>query len=253
MIGDRDLLTFRQGYYELFVALLWKEPAGELVSALAPGIAERMAGARNLHPLLGQGWHEIAHFLDGTSRDRLGELVAEEYTRIFFGPHDPQIHPYESYYLTGRLLDRPLADIRSFLKEVGIEKQEGYAEPEDFLAFELEIMRRLVARQASASNRAGEADSLDHQATFLKRHLLVWGPDAAADLAKSSAAVFYRGVAHLLGGFLAFERDLFEKWGPVALQSLEEARQSHAKTGEWKGPLFEISQILPENSKTHEK
>lgn len=241
MVGDRDLLAFRQGYYDLFVSLLWREPAGELLGALAEGIGERVTGARSLHALLGEGWEEIGRFLGGPTPGGLADTVADEYTRLFMGPQGPEVNPYESYYLAGRLLDRPLADVRTFLRAIGVEKQEGYAEPEDFLAFELEIMRRLIARQRSAADPDGEVRWLNFQAAFLKRHLLVWGPAAARDLALAKAALFYRGVAKLLQGFLDLERDLFKGWGPEELRSLEEARQSFAQRKDWKGPLFDLS------------
>ena len=240
MVGDRDLLAFRQGYYDLFVSLLWREPAGELVAALSQGIEERIKGARNLHPLLGEGWEEIGRFLSGVAPDRLGETVADEYTRLFIGPREPEVSPYESFYLTGRLLDRPLAVIRGFVKAIGIEKQEGYAEPEDSLPFELEVMRRLIDRQSSAADPDGEVRWLSSQAHFLKEHLLVWGPAVARDMAAAKGAQFYRGVAKLLQGFFELERDLFKAWGEEEIKSLDEARQNFARSGEWEGPLLDF-------------
>lgn len=247
MIGDRDLLAFRKGYYDLFVSLLWQEPAGEFVTGLGEGIEERIKGARNLHPLLGEGWEEIGSFLEGVPPEQLGQTVADEYTRLFIGPREPEVTPYESFYLTGRLLDRPLAVVRAFLKEIGIEKQEGYSEPEDFLAFELEVMRRLIHRQGSAPDPDGEVRWVNSQATFLKEHLLVWGPAPARDLAGAKGAVFYRGVAKLLQGFLELERDLFKAWGEGEVRSLDEARQSFAQRREWKGPLFDLSDSAPDD------
>lgn len=253
MIGDRDLLDFRRGYYDLFVSLLWREPAGELLAGLAQGVEERIAGARNLHPLLGEGWGEIARFLDGADRTRLAEAVADEYTRLFIGPPEPEVNLYESYYLTGRLLDRPLAVLRAFLGEIGLEKEAGYAEPEDFLAFELEIMRRLTDGQASAPNPDEETRGINLQAAFLKQHLLVWAPGAAKDLSEAKSASFYRGVARLLQGFLELERDLFQGWGPGQIASLDEARQSLAGVGEWQGPLFDLANGTPEDHPILEK
>ncbi len=250
MIGDRDLLAFRQGYYDLLVSLLWREPRAELLTALGQGIEDRVRGAHNLNPLMGEGWEAIQWFLDATSPQCPDDAVAEEYTRLFIGPQDPEVHPYESYYLTGRLLDRPLAILRGFLQEIGIARQEGYPEPEDFLAFELEIMRRLIARQRLANDLEGEIQQIHTQAAFLKQHLLVWAPTAAIDLGQAENAVFYRGVAKLLQGFLEFERDLFKEWGPAEIQSLQDARQSLAGAGEWKGPLFDVASAGPEASPT---
>jgi TorA maturation chaperone TorD len=237
MVGDRDLLAFRQGYYDLFVSLLWREPPGLLVTALAGGIGERTGAARNVHSLLAEGWEEIRRFLE--AGEGVPEAVADEYTRLLIGPHHPQVYLYESYYLTGRLLDRPLAVIRGFLREIGIEREEGSGEPEDFLPFELEVMRRLIARQAAARDPDGEARWLDSQDAFLKRHLLVWGPAAARDLAEARGAVFYRGVGKLLQGFLELELELFGRWGAEEVRSLEAARRGFARSGEWTGPLFE--------------
>jgi TorA maturation chaperone TorD len=241
MVGDRELLGFRLGYYDLLVSLLWKEPAGELVAALAHGIEERRRAARNLNPLLGEGWEEIGRFLDRVTPAPLGETVVDEYTRLFIGPGEPEVNPYESFYLTGRLLDRPLAVLRDSLKIIGIEKQEGYSEPEDSLAFELEVTRRLIQGQSSAGDPDGEIRWLNSQARFLKEHLLVWGPAVAQDLAAAKGAQLYRGVAKLLQGFLELERELFRTWGGEEVRSLDEARQRFAGRGEWKGPLFDRS------------
>jgi TorA maturation chaperone TorD len=247
MVGDRDLLAFRRGYYDLFVSLLWREPAGELVAGLAEGMAERIRGARTLNSLLGEGWEAIRRVLAETPAAQYAERVADEYTRHFIGPHGPEVYPYESYYLTGRLQERPLATVRSFLREIGIEKEAGYAEPEDFLAFELEVMRRLIGRQGSARDPDEEARWITQQAAFLKQHLLVWAPAAAGDLAGAKGAVFYRGVAKLLQGFLEFERDLFKEWGPETIPSLEEARRRLSGSGDWRGPTFDLTEPTPKN------
>jgi TorA maturation chaperone TorD len=239
MVGDRELFTFRLGYYELFVSLLWKEPAGELLAALANGMPERVKGARQLHPLLGQGWEEIGQFLTGMSPDRYAETVGEEYTKLFIGSPAPEVQPYESYYLTGHLMDRPLALIRALLKTIGIERQAEYPEPEDCLAFELEVMRRLIARQGSAKDPDSEVRWLNGQAVFLKEHLLVWGPAFCRDLSGAEGAGFYKAAATLLQGFLEMEREQFRRWGPGEVRSLEDVRQSFAGTGEWRGPLFD--------------
>ncbi|MBI2460191.1 MAG: molecular chaperone TorD family protein, partial [Candidatus Rokubacteria bacterium] len=240
MIGDRDLLEFRRTYYDLLVAFFWREPMVELLGPLREGIEERTRAASRLHPLLGQGWEEIGGFLAGRAPEAAAEAAADEFTRLFLGPTAPEVHSYESYYLTGKLLDRPLVAIRSYLKSIGMEREESYPEPEDALAFELGVMRRLIDRQATESNPDGETRWVNVQATFLKLHLLVWAPTCARDMEEAKGARLYRGVARLLRGFLDLELDRVRDWGPVALRSLEEARQGYLGAGEWKGPLFEV-------------
>ena len=245
MIGDRELLTFRQGYYSLLVSLFCKEPPGELLRTLSDGMRERIDAARNLQPLLAEGWEEMSRFLSETPSEQLAEAVADEYTRLFIGPYGPTVNPYESFYFTGRLLDRPLADVRTVLKAVGIEKQDGYPEPEDFLAFELEVMRWLIGKQEGAAQPEEEKRWLQHQADFLKQHLLVWAPACAQDIEKAKGADFYRGAAMVLRGFLEVERTLFPEWGLDKIASLEEIRRLYGAMPTWKGPTFDFSGEAP--------
>ena len=246
MISDRDLLTFRQSYYELFVSLFWKEPPGALLLTLSKGLRERADAARNLHPLLAQGWEETGRFLNGTPLENLEEAVTDEYTRLFIGPQAPPVNPYESFYLTGRLMERPLANLRTLLRAIGIEKQEEYAEPEDFLAFELEVMRWLIGKQGNSTESEEEKRWLERQAEFLKQHLLVWAPTCAQDIEKAEGANFYRGVAMILRGFLEVERTLFPECGVDKVAALEDVRQRYGAIPRWKGPTFEMPSDKPE-------
>jgi TorA maturation chaperone TorD len=236
---DADLLAFRRGYYDLLVSLLWREPAAELVAGLGDGIAERTVGAAGLHQGLGAGWEAIGAFLAEVPGPSLADTVQDEYTRLFLGPGVPPLHLYESYYLTGKVLGRPLAEVRGYLDRVGLRKEPDYSEPEDFLAFELEVMRRLLVRQAAATDPGEGARWLDSQASFLKDHLLVWGPAAAQDLTAAAGARFYRGVGLILEAFLELERELLREWGPGEVPSLDAVRRRLAGSGEWRGPLFE--------------
>jgi TorA maturation chaperone TorD len=245
MIGDRELLSFRQSYYGILGALFRKEPSGELLQQLASGIGERTQAARNLHPLLGAGWEAIERFVAGRAPDQLAENVAEEYVQLFIGPHGAAVNPYESFYLTGRLLDRPLADVRTFLKSAGIEKLADYPEPEDFLAVELEVMRWLIGKQMAAADPKDERQWILLQADFLKDHLLVWGPACAKDIERAECAKFYRYAAEILQGFLALELSFFREWGLDKTSSLEEVRQRHGVLPTWKGPTFDMSIEIP--------
>lgn len=239
MIGDAELLVFRRDHYSLFVRLFWREPTTDLLTGLNEGLEERTRGAEGLHPLLGKGWEEIGAYLAEHEPIDLAEDAADEFTRLFLGPMAPEVHPYESYYLTGKLFDRPLVAVRGFLQKVGVERREDYPEPEDSLAFELEVMRQLIARQRAEQNPDGEARWVHLQAAFLKQHLLVWAPACARDLEEARGARLYRGVARLLRGFLELELELFRDWGPLPLRSLEEARLSYGQLGGWKGPIFQ--------------
>lgn len=248
MIGDRELLSFRKDYYEMLLLLLWKEPTGELLGHLSKGIRERTQAARNLQPLLGEGWEEIASVLAEAESETVAGLVGDEYVQLFIGPLGPEVNPYESFYFTGRLLDRPLADIRTFLKTVGIEKLEGYPEPEDSLAFELAVMRWLIEKQMAAADTQEENRFLQLQSDFLKEHLLVWGPACAEDIQRAQGAKFYRAAAKILHGFLELELSFFRQYGLDKIASLPDVRQRYGAVPTWKGPTFDATGVNPEAS-----
>lgn len=245
MIDDRELLSFRQSYYEILGALLRREPSGDLLQQLATGIEERTVAARNLHPLLGTGWEEIEGFLKKAPAESLADTVADEYTRLFIGPHGPEVNPYESYYLTGRLLDRPLADVRTFLKSAGLEKLEEYPEPEDFLAFEMEVMRWLIEKQATAADAQDQARFFRLQSDFLKEHLLVWGPACGRDIERAEGANFYRFAAKILQGFLALELSFLRECGLDTATTLDAARLRYGTLRTWRGPTFDPTREKP--------
>jgi TorA maturation chaperone TorD len=238
MLTDKALIEFRHTYYRLFVQLLWKEPAAELVTALQEDIEARISAAAGIHARMGEGWKII----QGVLAEQAPETVAEEFTVLFLGPFAPQVIPYESYYLTGHLFKAPLIVLRSFLKGLGVEKQaQEFAEPEDMLAFELAVMRWLIGKQMAAGHSVEDTRWLELQAAFLKQHLLVWAPTCAQDMESAPGAHFYRGVAMILQGFLEVERTLFRDWGLDHIVSLEEARQRHGVYSTWQGPTFDLS------------
>jgi TorA maturation chaperone TorD len=239
--SDLELHSFRRSYYEMLVALFRTEPTAELLQQLSNGIDERIQAARNLHPLLGHGWEEIQRLLTNTPYQSVAEIVSDEYIRLFIGPHGPEVNPYESFYLTGRLLDRPLADVRACLKAIGIEKLEQYPEPEDCLAFELEVMRWLIAKQLAAPDLQEQTRLLDLQSSFLKDHLLVWAPACAKDIERAEGARFYRSLAKILEGFLEIELNFFRQQGLDKITPLDAARQRYGALPTWKGPTFDMS------------
>ena len=236
MLQDRDFIQFRQTYYRLFVKLLWKEPEAAFIAALRDDdMQTRSEAAGAVHPLMGSGWQVIDDYL----ADHPPGEVAAEFSQLFLEPFARVIRPYASYYLTGQFFTEPLKTWRGFLNQLGIEKPQGFTDPEDVLAFELDVMRWLIDKQAAAE----DADRwLRLQATCLKEHLLVWAPSCAADIEQAPQAAFYRGAAQLLRGFLEVEQSLFRDWGLDRVATLAEARSHYGAGPAWHGPLFDAAE-----------
>ena len=70
---------------------------------------------------MSEGWKNIRSYLEKHGPDE----VEYEFVQLFLGPHKPDVNPYESYYLAGSVFQAPLASVRGFMKEIGLEKEEG--------------------------------------------------------------------------------------------------------------------------------
>jgi TorA maturation chaperone TorD len=233
---DREWAQLRQQYYGLSVSLLAKEPTGALLALLRDGIAARSDAARALHPLLGEGWDAMAEALTEATE----QSANDEFLRLFIGPFQPEVTPYESHYLTGQIFQQPLIAVRTFLGQVGLERDEArFPEPEDALAFEMETMNWLLTRQSSAASPEEAAEWLHRQGAFLKHHLLVWGPACAEDIRAAKSAALYKGVGKLIAGFLAWELQQFQLAGLGPVETLEQARRHHSQFRRYSGPLIE--------------
>lgn len=232
----RELTQLRQLYYTLLVKMFWEEPPAEFLESLKEGINDRAIAAGQLHPLMGEGWMEIAAYLE----DKGAEELKFEFARMYIGPVQPPVSPYESYYLAGSMYKEPLTKVRRFMKKVGLEKQpEKYPEPEDVLAFELEIMNWLVMKELDAGNEKERVRWQKRQAEFFKEHLQVWGPECAKDISEADGAEFYKGAGLILRGFLDLEILTFHEIGPKKVETLEEARKRNMSMRTWKGDIYD--------------
>ncbi len=115
--------------------------------------------------------------------------VEREYFKLFIGVGRGELMPYASWYLTGFLQDRPLADLRGELRRLGVERAPGVPEPEDHIAFLCETLAGLIEdRFPGGIGQAG---------VFFARHLRPWAARFFGDLEKAGAARFYRAVGVL--------------------------------------------------------
>jgi TorA maturation chaperone TorD len=135
------------------------------------------------------------------ARQTSAERVEREYFELFIGLGRGELLPYGSYYLSGFLHERPLARLRADLAELGIERTEGEAEPEDHAAILCEIM-------AGLANGALPAPAGADREIF-EQHLAPWIGRFLADLERAEAADFYRAVGALGRTWIEIETAAF--------------------------------------------
>lgn len=124
--------------------------------------------------------------------------VEEEYQDLFIGIGRGEVVPFGSWYLTGSLMEMPLAHLRRDLAQLGFQRDESVKEPEDHIAALLEVMAMLV-----------EEGDEHRQKTFFNRHIATWFEQFCADAKAAGSAVFYCAVAELALQFLTVEKTRF--------------------------------------------
>ena len=160
-----------------------------------------------------EGFEQLENYLSGRSIGTLTEL-AVEYVGIFIGAGTtPALvaFPYESVYTSpDRLVMQQARDeVRKVYYEAGLQRAEGYVEPEDHMAFELEFMAFLCQKTRSAlecSDLKGARWFLIGQNDFITLHLGKWAPAFCADVDRAAGKDFYKAIAKITRGFLEMDR-----------------------------------------------
>jgi TorA maturation chaperone TorD len=129
--------------------------------------------------------------------------VEREYNVIFIGVGRGDILPYASYYLTGFLHEKPLADLRATMRRLGLKRSEGVVEPEDHLGTLCEMMAGLI------TGAFGEPASLTIQKEFFNAHIAPWAAHCFSDLEKAENAVLYAPVGSLGRALMDIENEAF--------------------------------------------
>lgn len=127
--------------------------------------------------------------------------VAREHFGLFVGVGRGELLPFASYYMTGFLNDRPLAELRADLLRLGVERSKGVHDPEDHVAILCDVMAGLAARAFDVAPRAERA--------FFERHLAPWAGRFFEDLERAEGARFYRAVGALGAVLMAVETEAF--------------------------------------------
>jgi len=184
-----DIEVERSRQYALLAVLLARAPDAEFIARLAT-----LRGDASPLGLAQAALGEAAAAADV-------ERIEREFFDLFIGIGRGELLPYASFYLTGFLNERPLSRVRADLERFGIERVNGYSDPEDHAAVLCEVMAGLI------DGRFGTAPGADRE--FFEKHLAPWIGRFFADLEQARAAEFYRRIAALGRIFVAIENEAF--------------------------------------------
>ena len=185
--------TARADLYGLLAGLFYSPPSQELLSAIASAPSE--GGG-----MLRDAWNALA--------DACGQADAnalrEEYESLFIGVGKPELMLYGSYYLSGFLMEKPLAALRSDLFRLGLERPADVPESEDHIAMLCEVMRYLIAADDPL------VANITAQKKFFGTHIQPWAMQMCDAIEAHPCAGFYRHVATLAKRFIEVETQAFD-------------------------------------------
>lgn len=183
VLAEEDL--WRANMYAFLASLLREPPRSSMLKQLASLPKENDSS----DPPLAVLWKRLAHDASIIPSD----ILSQEYHTLFIGVIRGEVVPYASYYLSGFLMEKPLAALRAELHQLGIVRQEEVYEPEDHAAAICETMSLLV--------RANDP----RQCHFFQDWAISWLIDLFSDIEKCPSARFYRAVAGIGRAFFNVE------------------------------------------------
>lgn len=181
----------RASSYALLAALLANSPNQELLQQLQMIDAEQ-----DDQKDIVNAWSMLKLAAERNN----AELIAEEYQQLFIGIGRGELVPYASWYLTGFMMEKPLAHLRQRLIGLGFEQQEDVHEPEDHVAALCEVMAQLII---------DDETDFETEKAFFTDFIGNWMPKFFEDLQKSETSSFYRSVGELGQAFQDIEKTYF--------------------------------------------
>ena len=125
----------------------------------------------------------------------------EDYHQLFIGLGRGKLLPYASKYITGNMMDLPLARLRADLAKLGVAKQSQSGEPEDHAGALCELMAMLCGDSAPTA--------FARQKQIFEAHLAPWMEAYFDDMAREAGGAFYRACGDFGAAFMRFEKRYF--------------------------------------------
>jgi TorA maturation chaperone TorD len=145
-------------------------------------------------------WEQLVAAMRATTP----EAAAAEHEALFHGIGKPEIFAYGSYYLSGFLNEKPLAELRADLAKLGLARAGDALETEDHVAYVFEVMRYLIAGDDAARC------NLEQQRRFFRAHVQSWIERLCDAVAAHPRAGLWRSVGEMTRAFVQVETQAFD-------------------------------------------
>jgi TorA maturation chaperone TorD len=192
-LADED--AARADWYALLAHLFLAPPDATLLARLAGADP----GASDDSPL-GRAFRDLAR----ASAQADPQAIRAEYDSAFVGVGKPEVFLQASYYLAGFLHERPLAELRQALAQLGIGRRDDASETEDHVGLLCEAMRFLIRGDGGAPG------ALEAQRDLFGRFVAPWFESLCDAIEHSGSTDYYKHVGRLARAFFAVERQAFD-------------------------------------------
>lgn len=196
MTSALDEEIARAEVYGLLARLWYAAPDAELLGAF--GVAPTEAPAAGA--FLEEPWRQLV----GAARGADAAAVRAEYDALFGGMGKPEIYLFGSHYLSGFLNDKPLAQLRGELAQLGLARDESMGETEDHVSCLFEVMRYLIAGDDVA------VANLTRQQAFYAAQIQPWISGMCDAVSAHPKANFYAALARFTQAFAQVEAQAFD-------------------------------------------
>lgn len=186
----------RAELYGLLARLWYAAPDAELLEAFSVAPTEAPAAGAFLE----EPWRQLV----GAARETTLAAARAEYDALFGGMGKPEVYLFGSHYLSGFLNDKPVAQLRADLAQLGLARDESVSETEDHVACLFEVMRYLIAGDDVA------VANLTQQQRFFAAHLQPWLATMCDAVAQHPKARFYAALAVFTAAFAQVEAQGFD-------------------------------------------
>jgi TorA maturation chaperone TorD len=187
----------RAAVYALLANVFYRPPEQVVFDAIAGGLAICDDGADSGFCRAWRALREAAAVADG-------DAVRREFDTAFIGTGRQPVMLYASFYLTGFLNEKPLAELRDELAQMGLARSGQSHETEDHISALCDVMRYLIAGDGDMPSA-----SLETQRNFFLRHINSWYLQLCDAVVNAAETDFYKHVARFAREFFELEREAF--------------------------------------------
>lgn len=182
----------RCDFYALLARLYADGPDARFLAAL--GSAETIDGGTPF----ASAWNRLV----AASGAMDAEAAAQEYTDLFIGVGKCEVNLHGSHWLTGFMMEKPLAELRTDLAALRLARRDDVVMLEDHISALCETMRLLIIGQDERKPAA-----VATQRAFFERHIASWIFPCCTAIRESSIANYYVRVAEFTEQYMALDRD----------------------------------------------